>query len=120
MRSKANSRIATFVATLLATTGAQSFQPLVTDDTGTQGAGGNQLELAGTRAKNDVATARDAAFVYTRGLTDGLDVFVEVGRQSIDNGTTTETWFTYDGALAVRQIDVTSRGTQTIEATKIQ
>ena len=90
MHSTAPSRIAALVAMLLTAAGAQAFQPLITDDTGTQGTGGNQLELAGTRAKTDTETARDVAFVYTRGLTDGLDVFVEVGRQSINNGTTTE------------------------------
>jgi hypothetical protein len=74
----------------IAASGVQAFQPLVTDDTGTQGAGGNQLELAGTRDKVGAETGRDVAFVYTRGLMDGLDVFVEIGRQSIDNGTTTE------------------------------
>lgn len=37
-----------------------------------------------------------------------------------DDQTTTETWFSYEGALAVRQVDVTSKGTQTTEATKLQ
>lgn len=84
-------RIALFVASLFATgTSALAFQPLITDDTGTQGAAGNQIELAGTRSRDDAATARDVAFVFTRGLSDSLDVFVELGRQRIEAGGTTE------------------------------
>ncbi len=37
-----------------------------------------------------------------------------------DDQTTTETWLSHDGGLAIRQIDVTSKGTQTTEATSIQ
>jgi hypothetical protein len=56
--------------------------PLVTDDTGTQGSGGNQIELAFTREKaEDGSRAREIALVYTRGLSDTVDAFVEKGRQ---------------------------------------
>ena len=56
--------------------------PLVTDDTGTQGAGGNQIEVPLTREKaEDGSRAREIALVYTRGITDTVDVFVEKGRQ---------------------------------------
>lgn len=57
--------------------------PLVTDDTGTQGAGGNQIEVAFTREKaenND--RVREIALVYTRGLNETLDLFIEQGRQT--------------------------------------
>ena len=37
-----------------------------------------------------------------------------------DDATTTETWFAYDSALAVKQIDVTAKGTQTTEATRLE
>lgn len=56
--------------------------PLVTDDTGTQGTGGNQIEIAFTRDKAENGSrAREFALVYTRGLTDTVDAFVEKGRQ---------------------------------------
>lgn len=58
---------------------AFAFQPLVTDDTGTQGSGGNQLELSVNedRAGTAASTERLRAWplVYTRGLTESLDVF---------------------------------------------
>ena len=67
-----------------------AFQPLVTDDTGTQGQSGNQLELAGTRATDDTSRTGEMAFAYTRGLTDTIDVFVELGRQGINDSTATK------------------------------
>jgi hypothetical protein len=83
------------LASIFALSEALAFQPLVTDDTGTQGTGGNQVELAATRTSIDLpggtAKAGDIAFVFTRGLTDTLDVFVELGRQRIDDTTTVET-----------------------------
>jgi hypothetical protein len=57
---------------------AMAAHPLVTDDTGTQGAGNNQLEI-----NSDHVTARDGSsqnvgdVTYTRGLTDTLDVFAD-------------------------------------------
>lgn len=59
---------------------ASAFQPLVTDDTGTQSAGGNQLEFSYSRfvERNPDATAVLETFplTYTRGLSDTLDVHV--------------------------------------------
>lgn len=56
-----------------------AFQPLITDDTGTQGSGGNQLEfsLNEDRAKlaGNIERLRTMPIVYTRGLTEALDVF---------------------------------------------
>lgn len=61
---------------------ASAFQPLVTDDTGTQGERGNQLELSidGDRAKvaGESVRTRTVPFTYTRGLTDTLDVFAGI------------------------------------------
>lgn len=58
---------------------AIAFQPLVTDDTGTQGAGGNQIEAAYNRTVERAAGARavshEIPLVYTRGLTDALDLY---------------------------------------------
>jgi len=57
----------------------QAFQPLVTDDTGTQGAGGNQVELSvnldRVRVDGETERVRTVPFVFTRGLSDTFDVF---------------------------------------------
>ncbi|MBS1229989.1 MAG: hypothetical protein H6R17_3266 [Proteobacteria bacterium] len=57
-----------------------ALQPLITDDTGTQGSGGNQLEFSfgEARAKSDGSTDRTRSLpvVYTRGLSESLDVYV--------------------------------------------
>jgi hypothetical protein len=56
-----------------------AFQPLVTDDTGTQGAGGNQIEAAYNRTVERAAGARavvhEVPLVYTRGITEALDLY---------------------------------------------
>ena len=57
----------------------QGFQPLITDDTGTQGARGNQIEVAYSRAEDKEAGVRTVThyvpLVYTRGITDALDLY---------------------------------------------
>jgi len=66
---------------------AAAFQPLVTDDTGTQGKGGNQVELSvdedRTREAGETTRTRTVPFTYTRGLTDALDVFAGVSNVRI-------------------------------------
>ena len=66
---------------------AWAFQPLVTDDTGTQGAGGNQIEVSYNRTVDKFPGSRDVTtefpVVYTRGITDTLDVFAGVGQLRI-------------------------------------
>ena len=66
---------------------AWAFQPLVTDDTGTQGAGGNQVEAAYSRTVDRAAGARavthELPLAYARGITDALDFTLGVGRQRI-------------------------------------
>lgn len=58
---------------------AFAFQPLVTDDTGTQGSGGNQLEFSfnqyGAIGSGYADRLRTLPMGYTRGLTETLDVF---------------------------------------------
>lgn len=58
---------------------ASAFQPLITDDTGTQGSGGNQLEFAliADRAETagNVESLSALPVAYSRGVTDTLDVF---------------------------------------------
>lgn len=66
---------------------APAFQPLVTDDTGTQGAGGNQVEAAFNWTRDalpgDKQNAREVPLVYTRGITDALDLYVGSAYQRI-------------------------------------
>jgi hypothetical protein len=73
-----------------------AYFPFITDDTGTQGTGGNQLELNyifskergvgiaddGTYFPGDYGTSNAFPVTYTRGLTDDLDVFVGMIRQT--------------------------------------
>lgn len=65
----------------------RAFQPLITDDTGTQGAGGNQLEAAYNRTVDKIDGAktvtRDIPLVYTRGITDALDLYAGFTHQRI-------------------------------------
>jgi hypothetical protein len=62
---------------------AWAFQPLITDDTGTQGAGGNQIEVSYNRTVDKLHGSRDVTtefpVVYTRGVTDTLDLFAGIG-----------------------------------------
>ena len=66
---------------------ALAFQPLITDDTGTQGTGGNQIEFSINRDRAGSAgvtqTTSTLPLVYTRGLTETLDVFVQANHTRI-------------------------------------
>jgi len=66
---------------------ASAFQPLVTDDTGTQGAGGNQVEAVYNRTTDKApgvkTTTHEVPVGFTRGITDALDIFIGLGRQKI-------------------------------------
>ena len=57
---------------------AFALQPLITDDTGTQGAGGNQLEFSLNQASSTISGTTDRSsalpLVYTRGVTETLDL----------------------------------------------
>ena len=94
---KTQIRFLGFIAFLPAA--ALAFQPLITDDTGTQGAGGNQLEAAYARTTDKLAGAkavtREIPLVYTRGITDALDIYAGGTRLSIAPpapGTTERGW----------------------------
>lgn len=60
-----------------------AFQPLLTDDTGTQGTGGNQIEFSFNedRAKTagDVVRVQSLPLVYTHGLSETIDLFAGIG-----------------------------------------
>lgn len=81
-------RLAWAMAALVLVPGiALAFQPLITDDTGTQGASGNQVEAAYNRTVDKAADAKvvthEAPLVFTRGVTDALDLYVGIGYQRI-------------------------------------
>ncbi len=66
-----------------------ALQPLITDDTGTQGAGGNQLEVSYSRDRTSVVGETERVHtvpvVYTYGLTDTVDIFASVAYSRIRN-----------------------------------
>ncbi len=66
---------------------AAAFQPLITDDTGTQGERGNQLEFSidtdRAREAGETTRTRTLPFTYTRGLSDALDVFAGISHVRI-------------------------------------
>jgi hypothetical protein len=68
-------------------TSSLALQPLITDDTGTQGAGGNQLEFSynrdRTKVDGETERVRSVPVVYTYGVIDTLDVYVGVEHLSI-------------------------------------
>ena len=61
---------------------AHALQPLITDDTGTPGAGGNQVEMSWmqdrAKAEGETQRASTLPFVYTRGVTESIDLFAGV------------------------------------------
>lgn len=83
------------ITTLAIPLSAQAFFPFITDDTGTQGSGGNQIELnyEFVKDRNDeldiddrvIGTNSSTTSVmpasYTYGLSDDLDIYVGVARQ---------------------------------------
>ena len=75
---------ACFACFALLASSSFAFQPLITDDTGTQGTGGNQLEGSYTRDRAETsgvtATTRATSIVYTRGILDTLDLFVQANQ----------------------------------------
>jgi len=72
---------------LATSTAGYAYQPLVTDDTGTQGDGGNQLEFSLEKSRSEqpgiITTARILPVTFTHGLSDTLDVFASVSHVSI-------------------------------------
>ena len=92
---KSRKRIAAQLALLAALAGfsvaGSAFQPLITDDTGTQDRGGNQLELSlnedRTNAAGSIERLHTLPIVYTRGLTDTFDVFAGLSHARIRSST---------------------------------
>lgn len=69
---------------------ASAFHPLITDDKGTQGSGGNQLEFSFNEdratAAGNIGHLRTLPLVYTRGLTEALDVVAGFSHARIRSG----------------------------------
>jgi hypothetical protein len=88
---KVSSPLRTFALVTAALAGLVSVghaaQPLITDDTGTQGAGGHQVEVAYTheRARQAGSTDRSDSvpFTYTYGLGETLDVYLGLGHVTL-------------------------------------
>lgn len=76
-----------FLLLTLAAAPASAFQPLVTDDTGTQGAGGNQIEFSFNqdrqKAGGETQRTRTLPLVYTRGVSETLDLFAGISQVRI-------------------------------------
>ncbi|MDP2751602.1 MAG: hypothetical protein Q8O31_03210 [Rhodocyclaceae bacterium] len=77
--------------TLLSSLSASADQPLTTDDTVTQGAGGHQFEFAQTHTHEDdgagalTKTTTDP-LIYTYGVTDALDVYLAASHARKNDG----------------------------------
>lgn len=80
-------KTAAVIASCLTPCLVHGFQPLITDDTGTQGTAGNQTELSYNRTMDKESGVRtvtqDIPFVYTRGITDALDLYAGFTYQRI-------------------------------------
>lgn len=65
---------------VLGAASAQALQPLITDDTGTQGQGGTQLEFswseARAKAAGDTERTSTLPVVYTHGLSETVDLYL--------------------------------------------
>ncbi len=66
-----------------------AFQPLVTDDTGTQGQGQNQLEFAFSDDRIEqsgvLSSSRVLPLTYTRGLSETLDIWLGVNHTHLNS-----------------------------------
>ena len=85
--SRLLSSAALFAAFAAFSTSSSALQPLITDDTGTQGEGGNQLEVSygrdRIRAGGETARVHSVPVVYTYGLTETVDVYAGIAYQRI-------------------------------------
>jgi hypothetical protein len=65
---------------------ALAYHPLVGDDTGTQGAGGNQIEIGYDYDRSSLGGVADEGhgfpITYTRGIVDTLDLYISTTRVS--------------------------------------
>ena len=93
-KARINVRIKAGLMVFLALAGisasVEALQPLITDDTGTQGEGGSQLEMSyardRTRAAGESERVHTLPVVYTYGLTESFDVYAGVAYTRIRAG----------------------------------
>jgi hypothetical protein len=82
---------AALLAVALITTHATAFQPLITDDTGTQGRGGNQMEVSLNQSRTATSGVTDRIgslpVIYTRGVTETVDVYAGLAYLRLRPGT---------------------------------
>lgn len=71
-------KIITFLGLCCLAQTAYSAHPLITDDASTQGIGGNQIELNADWLKEDATHTRIGSLTLTRGITESLDLFINV------------------------------------------
>lgn len=75
------------LAALACLSSAQAFQPLITDDTGTQGKGGSQLEFSANRdgvsAGGSTTRILSLPLVFTHGISDTADIYAAAARIDI-------------------------------------
>lgn len=80
------SRLSGLALLALLAPSAYAYHPFVTDDTGTQGSDGNQLEFvydfAKSRLDGVTTLSRSASITYTRGVSETLDLYVATAHQS--------------------------------------
>ena len=73
----------------ISTASSWAFQPLITDDTGTQGQGENQLEFSFSDDRVEQAgvgnSARVLPLTYTRGLSETLDISLGVNHTHLNS-----------------------------------
>lgn len=96
MRTFLGNCLVTTILTLAMIGPAHAFFPFVTDDTGTQGQGGNQIELNyefvkeysdvvdenGRLINTATGISNSVPFTYTYGLTENIDLFFGIARQT--------------------------------------
>jgi hypothetical protein len=106
-------KIVSCVGTLVLTGLAQpawAAHPLVTDDTSTQGRGNSQIELNSDWARFAGETGRVAAFTFSQGATDALDLYGTLpvslstpsGRGDLSFGAKWRYWQTERSSLAFK------------------
>jgi len=80
---------ATMAATNIFSSPVLALQPLITDDTGSQGVGGNQLEVSyaldRTKVAGETERVQSVPVVYTYGLSDRVDIFASIAYSRIRN-----------------------------------
>lgn len=73
-----NLKTALLLALMTGSACSHAAHPLITDDTGTQGSGGNQIEVNADWDQEGDTKTQTGSLTYTRGAADTVDVFMGV------------------------------------------